>query len=243
MTFKNVLEVEFKGTLEEGAFVERTAAALAPFGFRSDNVIASVACCRDEISQGIHDFARQRWGLVFNLSGLGGMLFSGKTGFGAALSHAPCQEDREKYVFYAMPHIGIGADGQIGDVERCGIHAPSKACGALAALLGEYQSGSIDRALRDGDLEQSLLRARLADVVEQEQPSGLVELTRLAHDVIVEDLEAAIAQTVDTDKADYAVFSGIQIHSKPAENWVQPCNSYVVIDGKRRSIDLEEVAQ
>lgn len=59
------------------------------------------------------------------------MLFLGKTGFLAAQHHAPNEEGRERYVYFALPHIGVDAKGEIGRHDRPGRLQPSHACGAL----------------------------------------------------------------------------------------------------------------
>ena len=65
---------------------------------------------------------------------------------------------------------------------------------------------------------------------------------------ITDDLESLIDVAVDTSKADYAVCTGVQIHSwpdpatgAPAIEYVMPTKSYVVIDGKRTDIRLDAV--
>jgi hypothetical protein len=65
---------------------------------------------------------------------------------------------------------------------------------------------------------------------------------------ITYDLEQLIESAVDTSKADYAVCTGVQIHSwpnpetgYPAIEFVMPTKAYVVIDGKRTDIRLDAV--
>lgn len=231
MDFEHTLNQHFLGAMEESLFVHRSAEALARHGFHRDNSIACVACCRDEISQPLHEEATRAWGLAFNNSSLAGMIFSGKTGFAAALAHAPQVDGRERYVFYAMPHVAIGPDGEAGVVDRAGRTGPSTACGALLALLGEIQNGRIDTRFQHGDIEQSLLKARIAAKLSWGANPDLFALTKIAHDVILEDLEQTIEQTVDTSMADYAVLTGIQIHGANGVNRVYPCAAYVVVEG------------
>lgn len=65
---------------------------------------------------------------------------------------------------------------------------------------------------------------------------------------ITYDLEQLIDMAVDTSKADYAVCTGVQIHSWPDPNtgapaieFVMPTKTYVVVDGKRTDIRLDAV--
>ncbi len=45
-----------------------------------------------------------------------GMLFLGVTGMKAAISHAPYEDGRQRYAFFAFPHIGISDRGTLGEV-------------------------------------------------------------------------------------------------------------------------------
>lgn len=48
----------------------------------------------------------------------------------------------------------------------------------------------------------------------------LVGLTNLAERAFTEDLEAMIAETIDTNKIDYAVITGVQVRPRSALLWV-----------------------
>ena len=161
MTFDTVLRDTFPGAMDELEFVRATQQALQPLGFLRKSTLVCVATCRDEISQSKVDHVRDLWGLSFNLAGLAGMTFAGKTGFGAALHHAPQVGGRERYVFYAGPHVGIGPEGEPGVVEREGRQEPSTACGALLALLGELQGDRLGAENDPDDVEQGLIRQRI----------------------------------------------------------------------------------
>ena len=54
---------------------------------------------------------QRRFGPEFNLGGLAGLPFTGKTGFGAFAAHVP--KDGHIFIVYA-PHVGISRDGAIG---------------------------------------------------------------------------------------------------------------------------------
>lgn len=70
---------------------------------------------------------------------------------------------------------------------------------------------------------------------------------QIAGRVITRDLEGLIAKAVSTDKADYAVVTGCQVHSwpqaagQPAIEYVMPTTAYVVINGVRSELDLSKV--
>ena len=70
---------------------------------------------------------------------------------------------------------------------------------------------------------------------------------QIAGRVITRDLEGLIAKAVSTDKADYAVITGCQVHSwpkdpsSPAIEYVMPTSGYVVMNGVKSNIDLAKV--
>lgn len=237
-SFQERADELFPGHVEEKAFVEATARLLLPLGFSPRTAIACVGVCRDEVSHPMIDHVIGVWGQAFNFASLAGMLTLGKTGFGAAHAHSPIEDGRERYVYYCMPHIGIGPEGEVGKVAR--LHRPgeSTACGALAAFQSELASGEMSFGFDDTDPEQSLLRERLSRRLKWGQTPDLLDVTRLAHKVILEDLERSIEATVDTSKADYAVFSGVQIHGPERVNHIWPGPMYAVVSGDRKDLSL-----
>lgn len=77
----------------------------------------------------------------------------------------------------------------------------------------------------------------------------LVEITRLAEQMISGELERLISLTVDTRKADYAVVTGVQIHhwaarehaEAPDLEFVWPVTVRTVVKGATRVINLQSV--
>jgi hypothetical protein len=68
------------------------------------------------------------------MGGLGGLPFTGSTGFGAFAAHVPT--DGNLFIVFA-PHVGIGPDGEVGKYLRDGQSSLSTACGAaIGALSG-----------------------------------------------------------------------------------------------------------
>ncbi|MCA9498914.1 MAG: hypothetical protein KC588_06945 [Nitrospira sp.] len=72
------------------------------------------------------------WNGAFNFSSLAGMLYLGVKGFQAAHHHAPNTDGRERYVYFAFPHIAIDENGTFGNCRRTGRQVLSQACGALS---------------------------------------------------------------------------------------------------------------
>jgi len=64
----------------------------------------------------------------------------------------------------------------------------------------------------------------------------LLPLTKIAHTVILEELERMIQLTVDPTRSDYGLFTGIQIHTPEGRHFVWPGTAYAVVDGKKLSL-------
>lgn len=67
---------------------------------------------------------------------------------------------------------------------------------------------------------------------------------------ILQDLEYLISKAVDTSKADYAVITGVQVHNwaydlederVPSMEFVAPARAYVVTNGEKVDLDLQQV--
>jgi len=240
MSFERVLRDAFPGSMSEERFIGESLRVTAPQGFRAENTLACVGVCRDELCQPLVHEVHRSWGHAFLLAGLGGMLSCGRTGMRAAHGHAPVRDQRERYAYICMPHIGIGPDGEPGACVRPTRDEVSTACGALVALHRELSEGRIETdELDHEDLEQSLLARRLTKELTPDADPDLVELTKLARQAITTDLERLIAQTVDPTRADYCVFSGVQIHAPDGRTFVWPATAYAVVDGRRRDLGLE----
>ena len=257
----DVVTKEFDSAIGMDDFLFRTEVMLRRFEFTTDNSIALTSLCRDEITFPLKNAIDDIFGYSMDLDGLGGIISAGTTGLGAGLSHSPTDHitGKERYVFFAMPHIAIDAEGRVGSIMRSGRRGQSCACGALVKLqpmFKQYKEGKMtcdEHAYDELDPEFSILQKRLISAVDKEDiPKAgydLAEVTRLADRVIRRDLDALIERTVDVSKADYAVCTGIQIHSTtanqriwhPALEFVAPTSMYVVKDGVRHDMDVLSV--
>jgi len=224
--------------MSERDFVEQTYNALSNYGFSDANTIASVGVCRDEMTRSLLDLVEESWGEVFNMSSLAGMLWLGKTGFLAAEYHSPRVDGRERYVYYAMPHIAIGSDGTMGLCYRPGRVGVSTACGALVAFQKELEDGHLNLETDRYDIEQSLLKQSLFRKITYGEVPNLVTLTKFTHDIIFEDLKKMIELTVNPKKCNYAVLTGIQVHTPDHVNYVWPGILYAVVDEQKHKINL-----
>lgn len=133
--FDTSIRTFFPGALPNSQIIQRVQKKLSTREYRPYNTILGASLCSDEIDSttlSLQDgfknaMAVKKDGGVFNLGGLGGVPFVGKSGFGAFLSHVP---DSGKVLIIYGPHVGISNEGVVGKVERVGQSKPSGSCGA-----------------------------------------------------------------------------------------------------------------
>ncbi len=229
-----IIERIAKKYFTEEEFIKLSNQKLMNFGFSKANSIVGVCLCRDEISQTIIGHIKNYWGEPFNFASLGGMYTAGKLGLKAFISHSPQEDGMERFIFYALSHIGIDDSGNIGICSRKGIQK-STACGALVAFLKELSEETVKIRFDEDEIEESFLKRRILREMKFGQIVDLLGLTEIVSKVLHDDLESTINKVVDQRKAVYAIFTGIQIHA-PESNFIAPKESYVVANGKKTKI-------
>ncbi len=237
MSWETSMTNEFPEAIPQDRFVAGSFEKLHRQGFLVENTIAFACVCRDEATLPLVKDIEKTWGEVFMFSSLGGMIILGKTGFLAAQQHAPIDEGGiERSVYYALPHIAIGPHGEFGVYFRPGRQKASHACGALMAFQHELESRSLQLAPDPDDIEQSFLKRHLLGKLRYGDVPDLPSLTRIAHAVILEELERMIRLTVDPTRSDYGLFTGIQIHTPNGGHFVWPGAAYAMKNGKTVSL-------
>lgn len=207
------------GILPADEYVARTAAAARAAGFASGDTLPVVATCRDELLVGFTELVDRAWGPHFPVGSLGGLVFAGVSGLGAAVGHAPTR-GRRRVVLFAMPHVGIAGDGTVGMVRRPGQRADSPACGPLVTFLREVRSGDLRLEYDRLDPEMSLLRTRLAPAMLGSGAPDLLTLTATARDAAVSDIGEISDLTGGEGAA--VVLSGIIVHGPFGREFVAP---------------------
>lgn len=81
--FLKVLKEKFPKAMKLHDYINRTYDQLHYYGFTAENTLASVATCRDENCEKVHEAVVEKWGEAFDLSSLGGMIWAGPSGFRA----------------------------------------------------------------------------------------------------------------------------------------------------------------
>lgn len=235
MSFTKIMDNQFPGYMTEKNYLETAYTQLEKLGFNGPNTIASVAVCRDELTQSFVLGVQECWGEAFNLSSLAGMVFAGQTGFRAALNHAPKENQISRHVFFGMAHISICGKGGPGIYFRPGQDENSGACGALLGFQNELSEGNLDLMLNPNDIEQSLLKQLLFKKLRYGEVPDLFKLTQLAWDQISEDMKKMLDLTIDPQTCHYAVLTGIQIHG-PSAHYIWPGEFWAIVDGTRHNL-------
>eukprot|EP00568_Trieres_chinensis_P006718 CAMPEP_0183295252 /NCGR_PEP_ID=MMETSP0160_2-20130417/3276_1 /TAXON_ID=2839 ORGANISM="Odontella Sinensis, Strain Grunow 1884" /NCGR_SAMPLE_ID=MMETSP0160_2 /ASSEMBLY_ACC=CAM_ASM_000250 /LENGTH=376 /DNA_ID=CAMNT_0025456707 /DNA_START=57 /DNA_END=1187 /DNA_ORIENTATION=+ len=148
-SFQSSVAEYFPGAFPSSQISKRVLTSLKNRGHSLDNTLFGASICSDEINSVPNSVCAQLQkgltdskGGLFNLGGLAGLPFVGKSGFGAFFSHCPVDG---KVVIVFGPHVGISQEGVVGKVERVGMTKPSTACGAG---IGAYKA--LLQARKDG---------------------------------------------------------------------------------------------
>jgi len=160
------------------------------------------------------------YGTNFNLGGLSGFPFAGKTGWGAMCAHVP--NDGYCLTIHG-PHVSITKDGVIGKVERSGIALVDSCCGSAIAAsmylqaITDGTAGINPRIQSFSDFQQGAVqelilpfgqRLARADNCMRELPYTLYN----SREVMVNDI---INSGKSNIKKGLAVLGGIQINTSP----------------------------
>jgi hypothetical protein len=103
----------------------------------------------------------------------------------------------------------------------------------LVAFQHELESRSLHLVPDPDDIEQTVLKRHLLGKIRYGDVPDLQSLTRIAHGIILEEIERMIHLTVDPSRSNYGLFTGIQIHVPEGRHFVWPGTAYVVMGGKQ----------
>jgi len=237
--YADMMDRAFPGVIDEESFIEYMTKVVGRNGFNPQSSINLVSTCRDEICRPFTEKLDSMWGESFNIASLGGMVFCGRTGFGAGMAHAPIQDGKERYVFWVAPHIAYGIQHIAGKVFRPGRDGPSSACGALIALKGEITEAKMSIGLDPTDTEMSLLRQQILGKLEYGQVPNLVGITYAAHDCILDQVKNTAEAVINPGKCEYVIISGIQVHGALNKNFFWPGTMKKYVGGVETDLTSE----
>ncbi len=174
-------------------------------GMALSNVLLATSICADDIVFVTDDdgnvetqhTTRELLG-PFEMGGLAGLPFTGKTGMTAFAHHVP---DHGAACIVYGPHIGITDAGELGKVLRLGQHDESSACGALGVAIKHFLSApDYEPVLDMDDAQEALLEQRLkphmSTILAAANPMQAASEAAytIIHDLILRYLTAAKSQ-------------------------------------------------
>jgi hypothetical protein len=227
--------------VDEATFIKTMSAVVGEKGCTPDSSMNMVAQCRDEICRPFTQALDASWGTDhFAIGSLAGMVFCGKTAFGAGMAHSPIVGGKERYVFWVGPHVAYGTGGEIGEIYRPGREKISGACGALCALKGQIDSGApMDISHNPEDSEMSLVRQAVLSKLPYGSQPNLIGLTYTAHDCIKEQTEFTAAAAANPSTSEYIIISGIQVNGALNENYWWPGSITHYANGKATDLSAD----
>lgn len=234
--FDTSVRTFFPGAVPNSVVNLRVSKKLSGRDYRPYNTIMGSSLCSDEIDSTALSLKQQLQrtlclkndGGVFELGGLAGVPFVGKSGFGAFLSHVPVNG---KVVILYGPHVGISNEGVVGKVERVGVPNPSTSCGAAVGAYKAIKAGG--RGPNDAfDYQEEFiideLTPKLQDLLQQQKNSGAVNgfvnqntaiasvtcnMFDIVNDVMEGQLEAAYSKPGFWDKvSEITLLGGIVVN-------------------------------
>lgn len=215
-----LIKLMYPGALNYEQLESRITKVLGERGYTPENTLLATSLCCDELARDLEKNLVKVYGQNFNLGGLAGFPFAGRTGFGAMAAHIP--DDGSVLIVYA-PHVGVATTGGVGKVERRGIELLDNCCGSAIAA-SNYVASVTDggapittRIKQFSDFQQGAVQElllphgkRLADAEDRmkELPFAIYD----SQDLLMQDIVVKGAGGV---KNNIALLGGIQINTAP----------------------------
>ena len=216
----------FPRAITNAELVSKVTGALSSYGYGDSSLLATSLCC-DEVNRVLEKDFSAAYGDNFSMGGLAGFPFGGVVSFGAMAHHIPT--DGSCLIVYG-PHVGIDKDGNVGLVERRGIHGKSCiCCGSAAAAAGYVASVHSGESPPPSDLAPAAVDAQQAYVGSlllphaarlAKSPEPNVELPLALYDAQKEMMEEIVAKGCQEVGGDgkIALLGGIQINTVEGES-------------------------
>lgn len=155
---------------------------------------------------------------LFEMGGLAGLPFTGKTGMSAFAHHVP---DHGAACIVYGPHIGMTDDGQLGRLLRPGQHEETTACGALGVAIKHFQSRpDYQPVLDEDDSQEALLEMRLKPHMAHilAAPNALQAATEAVYDIIHDLIYRYVAAVKPHFRCEHTAFVGAVIVNTSPEH-------------------------
>lgn len=166
------IQTSFSKALSNPELIQLLRTNLTKYQLNATNTLVATSFCADEVNRPLEHALEHlyddhtRLDLSFQLGGLAGFPFAGKTGWKAMHSHLPDDTVGHAVIVYG-PHVGISETGAVGVVNRKGQHLHTSACCGSAVAAGKAieniatNVSSIPLAPDSVDVEQTLVTSSL----------------------------------------------------------------------------------
>ena len=218
--FDKVVKETFPGAISNDELLTKVVRVLDSKGYTSRNTLLATSLCCDELARALEDDFYEVYGKNFNLGGLAGFPFGGKTAFGAMSAHIP---DNGNTLVVFGPHVGITQNGLVGKVERKGIKLVDTCCGSAIAASNYLKgitdgSTAVETQIKSfADFQQNavkeLILPHLTRLMDAE--NRMVELPYALYDSQNMLLSDIVKGKFDGLKKGTAILGGIQINTGP----------------------------
>mmetsp|Transcript_26176 Transcript_26176/g.56695 ORF Transcript_26176/g.56695 Transcript_26176/m.56695 type:complete len:355 (-) Transcript_26176:29-1093(-) len=216
----------FPNAIGSSDVISKVKTTLDAFGANAENTLLTHSVCPDEINHEdghINDLFTKKLGggKVFHLGGLGGIPFTGKTGFAAFSHHVP--DGGHAFILQAA-HIGISNSLKLGQFTRDGQTHDGSACGAAVGALGHCAAGKPIPDLSDcgWDYQMSYIVNKISKSMERidatyvesgkDENARQAMLARETHGIGKEMLDNIVSTDFGCDKSMLIVLTGIQLN-------------------------------
>ena len=244
---KAVVEENFPGSLSSADTLKKVSKVLEGRGHTDDNTLFAQSVCPDEINHEPGDITNlftEYCGEVFHLGGLGGIPFTGKTGFAAYSHHVP---ENGHCLILMAPHIGLDSALDLGKYDREGQSTSGAACGAAIGALCHCQANKPmpDLMGEEDDYQMSYIihkvnQAKDAILKGENANSQQALLAAHMHEVAKTMLDKIVTLDFGGPNSTLTILTGVQINMpEPMEDYFQPLSFYAM-DKLQGKIDLFE---
>ncbi len=159
------------------------------------HVMLADSICSDDVNSIQYPQAANEFLGPFKMGGLDGFPFTGLTGMSAFASHVP--NNGAVFIYYG-PHIGVSANGSLGEICRYGQDIRSSCCGAAKGALDNLKKGKISEGkVHDLDYQMNTIEQILYRQKERVLSARLpmYEATEVIYEAIDAQIQELVAQT------------------------------------------------
>ena len=247
---KDQVEEYFPGAIPSQDVLDKVSRICQARGWHAKNCLYAQSVCPDEINHERGDVTHlftNYLGEVFHLGGLGGIPFTGKSGFAAYSHHVP---DGGNCFILMAPHVGVDSRCNLGSYDRAGQINAGAACGAAIGALGHCKASKElpDLTKSQDDYQMSYIIHRVNEAKDEilgddpeDENAIQARLANHMHKVATEMLDNIATLNFGGPHSSLIILTGIQINMPdPLPDYFQPRAFYVKQKTGEAYMDLFE---